>query len=94
MPQRSKFCKGVCSVTRKELNQHWLAQRAEIGQARLRAEAKVVDPQLFLSDPQLLKQVKIWIDIAGIDYARKTLSETGVAGPPNIDSIIRAALKV
>jgi len=29
----------------------------------------------------LLKQVKTWIDIAGIDYARKTLSETGVADP-------------
>jgi len=35
--------------------------------------------------------VKSWIDIAGIDYARKTLSETGVAAP-HIDSIIGAAL--
>ena len=72
-------------VRRKELIQRWRDQTAE---------AKAVDPQVFLSNPQLLKQVKIWIDIAGIDYARKTLSETGVAGPPNIDSIIRAALKV
>ena len=39
----------------------------------------------------LLKQVKTWIDIAGIDYARRTLSETGVADP-HIDSIIEAAL--
>ena len=81
-------------VRRKELNHYWQDERAEIRQAGLRAEAKAVDPQVFLSNPELLKQVKIWIDNAGIEYARKTLSETGVAGPPNIDSIIRAALKV
>jgi hypothetical protein len=46
---------------------------------------------VFLNSPMLLKQVKTWIDIAGIDYARRTLSETGVADP-HIDSIIEAAL--
>jgi hypothetical protein len=47
---------------------------------------------VFLSNPQLLRGVKTWIDIAGVDYARKTLSETGVADS-NIDQIIEAALE-
>jgi hypothetical protein len=35
--------------------------------------------------------VKSWIDIAGIDYARRSLSETGVADS-GIDKTIEAAL--
>jgi hypothetical protein len=41
---------------------------------KLRAEFGV-DPEVFLSNPTLLRQVKIWIDIAGVDYARKTSQE-------------------
>jgi arsenate reductase-like glutaredoxin family protein len=62
-----------------------------VRQAKPRAKFKAVDPEVFLSNPQLLKQVKTWIDIAGIDYARKTLSETGVADS-SIEKIVEAAL--
>jgi hypothetical protein len=63
-----------------------------VRQAKLRAEFKQVDPVVFLSNPQLLKQVKSWIDIASIDYARQSLSKTGVDGP-YINTIIEAVLR-
>src|SRR5262245_55083688 len=66
---------------REQLNEYWRDQRTRVRQARVRSELRLVDPAVFLSNPQLLKQVKSWIDIAGIDYARKTLSETCVAAP-------------
>jgi hypothetical protein len=72
------------------LNEYWRDERTKVRQARLRAKFKGVDPSVFLSNPQLLRQVKSWIDIAGVDYARKSLSETGVADP-HIDSVIEAA---
>jgi hypothetical protein len=52
---------------------------------------RLVGPEVFLRNPQLLRQVKSWIDIAGVDYARKSLVETGVAAP-SIDKIIEAAM--
>ena len=76
---------------REQLNEYWRNQRTSIRQARVRSELRLVGPEVFLSNPQLLRQVKSWIDIAGVDYARKTLSETGVADP-HIDTIIEAAL--
>jgi|SRR6516164_8992644 len=79
------------SNPRMQLNQYWRDQRAEIRRARVRSELRLVGREVFLSNPQLLRQVKSWIDIAGVDYARKTLSETGVADP-HIDTIIEAAL--
>jgi hypothetical protein len=48
-------------------------------------------PEVFLRNLQLLRQVKTWIDIAGVDYTRRSLLETGVAAP-NIDKILEAAL--
>jgi hypothetical protein len=39
----------------------------------------------------LLRTVKGWVDVAGVDYARQSLSKTGVADP-NIDRIIETAL--
>jgi hypothetical protein len=76
---------------RKQLNAYWREQRRESRQAKLGAEFKGVDPAAFLSNPTLLREVKTWIDIAGLNYARKCLSETGVAAP-NIDKILEAAL--
>jgi hypothetical protein len=64
-----------------------------VRQAKLRAEFKGVDPAVFLSNPQLPRQVKSWIDIAGVDYARKSLAETGVADS-SIDKIIGASLRL
>ena len=65
---------------REQLNEYWRNQRTSIRQARVRSELRLVGPEVFLSNPQLLRQVKSWI-------ARKILSETGVADP-HIDSII------
>ena len=58
--------------------------------AKLRAEFGV-DPEVLLKSPMLLRQVKTWVDIAGVDYASQTLSNTGVAHS-SIDEIIEAAL--
>jgi hypothetical protein len=41
----------------------------------------------------LLTHVKSWIDIAGVDYARKTLAETGVNAEA-IEMIVEGALRV
>lgn len=58
--------------------------------AKLRAEFGV-DPEVFLKSPMLLRQVKGWIDIGGVEYARTSLSKTGVAGA-HVNTIIEAAL--
>ena len=76
---------------REQLNEYWRDQKAEIRQARVRSALRLVGAKVFLSNPQLLWQGKSWIDIAGIDYARKSLSESGVADS-NIERIIEAAL--
>jgi hypothetical protein len=40
----------------------------------------------------MLRTVKGWIDIAGVDYARQSLSKSGV-DDPYINAIIEAALR-
>ena len=61
--------------SRDKINQYRRNRRQQSCVARLTAEAKAVDPKTFLNNPRLLTQVRGWIDMAGEEYARKTLAE-------------------
>src|SRR5215831_11798822 len=91
--QESVSVRGNRRNRREQLNEYWRDQRTSIRQARVRSELRLVGPEVFLSNPQLLRQVKSWIDIAGVDYARKALAKTGV-NAEGIEMIVETALRV
>jgi hypothetical protein len=74
---------------RKQLNSYWRDRRAAVRLAKLTADTQTLDPQVFLKNEALMVQVRRWIAIAGVNYARKSLAETGV-NPDGIDLIIAA----
>ena len=71
------------------MNAYWRNRRRQSRLARRTAEAKAVDPKVFLNNPVLLKQVRSWIEIGSEEYARKTLEKTGV-NHEGIEQIIKA----
>ena len=60
---------GMRRHKRKQLNDYWRDQRAESRRARVRSELRLVGPEVFLSNPQLLRQVK-----AGSTARKRTFS--------------------
>lgn len=59
--------------------------------AKMVAESKALNAEVFLRSPHLMRPIASWIEIAGEDYARKELDRLGVPSAEGITRIIEAA---
>jgi hypothetical protein len=74
---------------RDKLNEYWRDQR----EAQRLGKLIRKDASLFLQNPRLLQAVRNWINLGGVEYAKKCLSKD-VQSPSDIATILKAVAKL
>ena len=87
------FHVDIMGRNRDTANKYWQKRRLQSKQARIVAENKLVDANELLASPRFLRQIKSYIEMGGTFYARKALSDAGVAKQEDIERIISKAME-